>query len=102
MLGDERGRFGEARCSEAGSPSVDGIKRLGAFERRVGVGRISPARQGVARHGAVERAGVEIGKAVMRGDALGDRAFAGGRRPVDGDDHRNWAPTKFIDFVEIF
>src|SRR6476659_5674391 len=100
MLGHERSRFGEARFSEAWVAERGWIKGLGAVERLVGVGRISAARQGVARHGAVERAGVEIGKAVMRGDALGDGALAGRRGPVDGDDHRNWAPFPWPIFPQ--
>ena len=41
----------------------------------------------VAGHGAVEQAGVEVVEAEVRGNALGQRALARRRRPVDGDDH---------------
>src|SRR4029079_12917566 len=96
MLGHERGRFGEARFSEAWVAERGWVKRLGAFECLDCVGRITAARQGVARDGAVERAGIEIGEAVMRGDALGDGSLARRRRSVDADDHRNWAPSFVI------
>src|SRR5512132_1385010 len=98
MLGHDRGRFGEARFPEAWVAERGWVERPGAVERLDGVGRITAARQGVARDGAVERTGVEIGKAVMRGDALGDGALARRRRPVDGDDHRNWAPMLLAVF----
>src|SRR5690606_15767510 len=37
--------------------------------------------------GAVEEAGIEIGQAVMMGEALGERPLAGGGGPVNCDDH---------------
>src|SRR5215218_6576558 len=40
------------------------------------------------RERPVHRAGVEIAEAQLLGEAPGDRALAGPRRPVDGDDHR--------------
>ena len=37
--------------------------------------------------GAIEEAGVEIGQAEMAGEPRRERALAGRRRSVDGDDH---------------
>src|SRR5262249_42555183 len=39
-------------------------------------------------HRAIDEPGVEMRQAVMRGKLPGERALAGGSRPVDGNDHR--------------
>src|SRR5262245_60477985 len=101
MHGHKRGRFTEARFPEAWVAERGGVERPGASERGREIDRILSTRQGVARDGAVERAGVEISESVMLGDALGDRALAGRRRPVDRDDHRNWERISFVDFIQI-
>src|SRR5262245_28713323 len=101
MLGHKRGRFTEARFPEAWVAERGWVERPGASERGREIDRILSTRQGVARDGAVERAGVEISEPVMPGDALGDRALAGRRRPVDRDDHRNWETISFVDFIQF-
>ena len=47
-------------------------------------------------HRAIEQAGVEMAQAVMRGEPLAERALAGRRRSVDGDDHARSAPRPRI------
>ena len=76
MLGDERGRLAKTRASERRVAERGWVEGLGTFKRGTRIGRVAASRQSIAGDGAVERAGVEIGKPVMRGDALADRAFA--------------------------
>src|SRR5262245_47401564 len=102
MLGHKRGRFTEARFPEAWVAERGWVERPGAYERGREIDRILSTRQGVARNGAVERAGVEISESVMPGDALGDRALAGRRRPVDRYDHRNCEAINIVDSIKIF
>ena len=47
-------------------------------------------------HRTIDHPGVEMAQAVMGGEALGERALAGGGRSVDGDDHENSAPSERI------
>src|SRR5262245_3906289 len=101
MHGHKRGRFTEAMFPEAWVAERGWVERPGASERGREIDRILSTRQGVARDGAVERTGVEISESVMLGDALGDRALAGRRRPVDRDDHRNWETIIVVDFMQI-
>src|ERR1700689_490665 len=67
--------------------------------RDIGIARVA-APQGTQGRGAVERSGVEISQAEMLRQALGERALARRRRPVDGDDQarssRSAAPSPFI------
>ena len=75
---------GLRRC---GSSSVCGIEAARQGQRRPGVGELEAARGDVAGDRAVEQAGVEAGQAPKLGDALCQRALAGGGGTVDGDDH---------------
>ena len=54
----------------------------------------------VIQHGlrdrAIDQPGVEMAIAVMGGEALAERAFAGGRGSVDRDNHANSAPSLCI------
>ena len=53
---------------------------------------------------AVEQTGVEMRQAEMRGEPLRERALAGGRRSVDGDDHqaaRIPAPSSRISGTKV-
>jgi hypothetical protein len=76
MPGDERGRLAKTRTSEPRVAKRGWIEGLGTRERSTRIPRVAASRQSIAGDCAVERAGVEIGKPVMRGDALADRAFA--------------------------
>jgi hypothetical protein len=51
------------------------------------VGEIKPLIQQRFRHRAIDHAGVEMAIAIMMGEAFAERALAGCRRPVDGDNH---------------
>src|SRR3546814_13536427 len=56
---------------------------------------IAAGDQDLGCHGAVDRAGVEVGAAQRLGEAPGQRALAGGHRPVDGDNHLDpWGAAK--------
>ncbi len=50
------------------------VERLAGIEQRL-------------RHRAVDQAGIEMPQPIVGGEPLAERALAGGRRPVDGDDH---------------
>ena len=63
-----------------GRPQV-GAGQVGGAKRKRGRDRIAPHRA----HGAVQQPGVEMGKAVMRGQGARDGALARGGGAVDGD-----------------
>ena len=60
------------------------------------VGEVKTLVQQRLRHRAINHAGVEVAVAVMMGEPLAERALAGCRRSVDGDDHENSAPSERI------
>ena len=83
MAGDHDGAASPRRCgAQGGSAKRRGVERLGRDGGcRACIVRVGATRQGVARHGAIERAGIEMGEAVMGGDRA-CRACPCPRRPV--------------------
>src|SRR5690606_39541926 len=67
---------------------------LGRRLRGRGVGRVAAGAQHLKADAAVEAAGVEEIVAVVPGEAPRQRALAGRRRPVDGDDHAKVPPVR--------
>ena len=76
-----RGRAGPGRRAWPGRAARAAATAAAAVVQR------AAAPPHVARDGAIEQAGVEMGEAELRGDALGQRALARSRRTIDGDDH---------------
>ena len=73
-----------------------GIERHRDRHRARLVGEIKTLIQQRLRHRAINHAGVEVAIAVMMGEPFAERALAGCRRSVDGDDHENSAPSERI------
>lgn len=84
--GDQRSRFARLRCADRLLVDLRDIECLGCGECCRLVGRISSARPNGMPDGAVERSRVEVGEPVMRCQLAGERALAGCRRSIDGDD----------------
>src|SRR6476469_3674308 len=83
-------RGGDVRVGDPDAPLlVEADRRLGReLAELVAVAERHPALAREPRQRPVHRAGVEVAKAQPLGQAPGDRALAGSRRAVDGDDHR--------------
>jgi hypothetical protein len=64
-----------------------GIELHGNRHRPRLVGEVKSPIQQRFRHRAIDHAGVEMAIAVMVSEPLAERALAGCRRSVDGDDH---------------
>src|SRR5262245_48553324 len=95
MARDDRRGFAEPALHQPRIVERGRIERLCRGKRCVGVSGLPPGCQGIARNGAVELAGVEMGKAVMRGDEPAESAFAGSRGAVDRDQHEaKFAPSR--------
>src|SRR5918994_2538009 len=101
--------FGD-RCDLGG-----GLARLVGAQRRIvevgglqGTGHVcrGPAgMRGGPANRAIEQPRIEVRQLEMGGQALGERAFAGRRRPVDGDQERFHAasiraPSPFINWAK--
>src|SRR5213079_3378780 len=79
-----------------------GIAKLFGIELKRGSHRERLVRQIGARieqrlcDSAIDHAGIEVTISVMMGEALAERALAGGGRPIDGNNHENSAPSARI------
>ena len=98
---DDRGRLADVVALQRGLVE---LRRIDAPSRRRSrasrVGRLMAGIEQRLRHRAIEQPGVEMAQAVMRGELLAERALAGGRRSVDGDDHERSAPRRRISSVK--
>src|SRR5262249_32001946 len=95
-----RGRLRHALFVEPGVAEVLGPHALRRSLGHQRVRRIAAGLQGLEGSRAIEPPGVEMIEAIVLGDAAGERALAGGGRPVHGDDHAfasaMVAPRSFI------
>src|SRR6185437_8401176 len=105
--GNRRHHRGGARDILVAQPGIVEVAGADAFGRRPGyarVGRIAAGGQGMERRRAVELAGVEMRQLEMLRQAPAEGALAGGRRPVDGDNHGATgailAPSPFISVTK--
>jgi hypothetical protein len=94
--GDDRGRLAHLATAQARLVEAPEIQRP---RRRFRGRRILERAAGVEKGAgdpAVDEAGVEVRQPEMVGEAPRERPLAGGRRPVDGDDHAIAAPSSRI------
>ena len=83
--------------------SLEGsLIKLARVERAGGLGGLLQIIEPVAGHAQrmgdrpIDQAGIQVPQAIMDRKPLAERAFAGGGRPVDGDDHVSSAPRARI------
>src|SRR5262249_19984177 len=93
---DDRSRFPDRMTLEFRFVKARRIK----LERRGGdtcaIVELVPGIQDGLRNCPVHQPGVEVRQPVVLGQSLGNRAFAGGRRPVNRYDHVSLAPSDRI------
>src|ERR1700733_831433 len=73
-----------------------GVQPPRRFDRGGLIREVSPLADQRVRDSAVDRAGIEVTVAIMRGQALGERALARGRGSVDRNNHERSAPRERI------
>ncbi len=87
MAENHRRRLADLVALERGLVEARRIDRLGGGNGAELVAWLMPVIEQRLGHRAVQQPGVEMAKAVMRGELLAERSLSRRCRSIDGDDH---------------